>query len=240
MRPGSGIVRNLSAWGLVCLVSCARPQLILFVDTDAPILSQIEADGPLSPDGAIDMLRVDVLGADGTESDRCELLRPQREDWPVSLGLAVPMAEAGAGALRIRLRAFRRALARIDREANPPRLCGVPQADGSGSVTNPPPEATIDRLLAVPLRADDRVRAGVLLSFECMGTPVDFRAGTTCLDRARLSVTVAEGVGLVDAASWAPPSRLAGTAAGAREIPCPAGIDLPADRVCIPGVQPAG
>ncbi len=45
-----------------------RPQLLVYLDTDLPVSAQVLSDSALSPDAAIDTLRIDVLDASGATS----------------------------------------------------------------------------------------------------------------------------------------------------------------------------
>jgi hypothetical protein len=156
---------------LIVACSCAPPpQLLVIVDTDAPLVGQLAGRTDLSPDAAVDLLRVDVL--DGRRPiEQCEITAPEPAGWPISFGVLTPDAPERR-AVRLRLRLFRAVLAVA--EAGPPlqRICG--RALGQGSMTEPRPEVTIERLVDLPLPGQGVAPIHVLLSFDCLGEPSSF------------------------------------------------------------------
>jgi hypothetical protein len=191
-----------------------RPQLLVVVDTDLPVIGQLADDALLSPDAAVDTLRIDLLGADGLPSSSESFARPEARDWPVSFG--VRAGHEGQVEVVLRLRAFRASLG--DRDMEGDRLTLVP-ARG----------ATIDRVVVLKL-PDRGVRTlHVLLGGDCFGARPDFASMTTCVGVDAPVVPAAEGVEELNAV---PPSRV-GTWQGAREQEC-VGAPVPGRR-CIPG-----
>jgi formylglycine-generating enzyme required for sulfatase activity len=200
------------------LAGCAptgepRAQLVVAVDTDAPAAGQLEADADLAADAAVDTLRVDVLGPDGLGREAREIVAPDARDWPVSFGVATP-EDGGAARVRLRLRAFRAALA-------------TPVA--GGGPLEPMREAAIDRLVDLELPSEGVAHVHVTLSFECFGAPVSFLTpATTCIDASRLAVPPDGGL------PGAPTVARLGTAPRARATPCAGAAPRPA-TVCVPG-----
>lgn len=179
-----------------------RPQLVVVIDTDAPLEGQTDADPALSPDAVIDTLRVDVQDAQGGAYEQEYFVAPDPGDWPISFGVATP-EQSGAGTVTLRLRAFRRGLATTT------------VVDGV-AVLDPRPEIAIDRLVELPLPQDGVRTVLARLSFDCLGTPP--YDGKTCVDGARRDAAPGEGV--EDLAEDELPATRAGSAPLAREIPC--------------------
>ncbi|WP_437611364.1 SUMF1/EgtB/PvdO family nonheme iron enzyme [Sorangium sp. So ce834] len=205
-----------------------RPQLLVVVDTDAPVAAQLLADPSISPEAVVDTVRIDRF--DDAWRPSCiddvdctaNFVLPDPSSWPFSFGVATP--EAGGAVLRLRVRAFRGAVATRGKDAVEGRAF---------STIDPPPEAAIDRLLEVALPSSGVETVELVLSADCLGVPVSLRdPPRTCLDGSRRAAAPTEGV-LVGPETEAPATR-AGTWPRAREVPC--GAAPPgADAVCIPG-----
>jgi formylglycine-generating enzyme required for sulfatase activity len=95
---------------------------------------------------------------------------------------------------------------------------------------DPMPGVTIDRLLAIDLRAGERGRVDVTLHGECFGTPATLDERATCIDVAdqRASVVPEQPKGELTTAG--------GTLApwvGDAKVPCT--VDARPDEVCVPG-----
>ncbi len=211
----SGWLPLLGAAMIACAEAEPHPQLLVVVDTDAPLVGQLDTDGTLSPDAAVDTLWVDVYGraVDGGDV-RTVFAAPEVASWPISFGIA---ALPGGGVQRLRLRAFRSALA-LPRE--------VPGEDAS-----PREEATIDRILEIEQPSDGVVTARALLSFACLGRRSSLIAERTCVDADRIEARFDEGV--ARAADATTEAASAGTSPLARSVPC-SGPE-PAGAVCVPG-----
>jgi formylglycine-generating enzyme required for sulfatase activity len=214
--------------------ACSPPHLLVLVDTDAPVLGQLAGRPELPPDAAIDTLRVDILDEADHLLELCEINASETSAWPVSFGVRVP---EGVRSARLRLRAFQRAFARglSGEPPRTPRSCGAATIPGQLVLTDPPPEVTIDRVVELPLPSEGTARIGVILAFECLGTPTDFLRRTSCVGRDRLREPLGSAAGTVPAHALAVPSLRVGTASAAQEVPCPPGLALPPDRVCVPG-----
>jgi formylglycine-generating enzyme required for sulfatase activity len=180
----------------------ARPQLVVVIDSDAPIVSQLSGHPEISSDATIDTVRIDVLGADNVVREVQEIVALDSSSWPITFGV-VSDADA-TRAVTLRVRAFRGSF------ASPGSAAGKP-------VLDPPREASIDRLATIALPTSDVHVVRIVLRSDCMGTPVSFVARTTCVDAARRTASETEGLE-VD-----PPDRATtqvGTWPRAREVPC--------------------
>jgi formylglycine-generating enzyme required for sulfatase activity len=229
---GEIAVRDLSRsflcftlFGATLFVGCSntapsRAQLVVVVDTDAPVHSQLFDHPELSADAAIDTLRVDAISATGVAKtyDLRSFLGPSKEDWPISFGVPTGGAEGG-GPIWLRLRAFRGDL------ATPGEVNGVATLD-------PLPEITIDRLVDLDPPSEGIVRVRVTLREDCLGVGSSFGATpSTCVDGAHLRASPRDGVELVDETDAI--GSLAGTWPRASEVPCRG--DAPEGTVCVPG-----
>lgn len=202
-------------------VAPARPQLLIVIDTDAPVIGQLASHPEISPDAVIDTVRVDAVKPDGSSFDLRDFVAPEPLDWPLSFGVA--SAEATPGAVRLRIRGFRGSFAR------PGEVNGI-------ATLEPEPGTAIDRVIDLDLPSDGVLRIRILLSADCMGATALFPvvAGDptlTCIDGAHRSANAKEGVEKL-AEDETPPSRV-GTWASAQEVHCTAPTNE--DRVCVPG-----
>jgi formylglycine-generating enzyme required for sulfatase activity len=204
--------------------ACARtaPQLVVVLDTDAPVIGDVAGDaGPTvhSFAGAVDWVRVDVLAEDGGLEEEYEFPVPDDDNWPLSFG-AVAAGDSSSSVTHLRVRAFGATFA----------APGEPQ----GRATRDPlPEIAIDRLVDIPFPSSGIDRRRVLLAADCMGRPasLDGTPFATCVDGSTLRAPPSAGVAADDGA----PSHV-GQWNSAREVACPAG-NPPADsgKVCVPG-----
>lgn len=227
-RGGIGArVAFLSAICLaIVLAGCSsssetRPQLVVQVDTDAPLVGQIlaQTDGllggpPLSSAVAIDTLRVDVIREDREVLDYRDVTVPDPRDWPVSFGLA---SQAGSSrVVRLRIRAF--------------RASAASRGELAGQTTiEPPPNVVIDRIIDVEQPTEGVRTVRIVLAAACFGAPASFQAtGQTCIDATRREVHPSEGV-----LDGSVPTSIAGTASEVLEQPC---VGLPRSGTrCVPG-----
>lgn len=190
-----------------------RPQLVVVIDTDAPVLGQLGEDSELSPAVAVDTVRIDLIGGDRDVLEHRDVTAADPRDWPISFG--VESRSGTSRVVRLRLRAFRASLASR----------GV--LDDVTTI-EPPENALVDRIVDVeqPERGVRTVR--VVLATACFGAPASFQADArTCVDAQRRDARPSEGV-----LEGAAPS-LVGTAVEARERPCVASPRKGAR--CIPG-----
>lgn len=226
-RPTAKRARAISAGAAFVVLSVAscessvappRRQLVIVVDTDAPLAVQAERDPSIAPQAAVDTLRVDIFDADGRGlSNYRDFVVADPADWPVSFGVPDP-ADTGAAygdPALMRIRLFRASSGRRE------TLRGEYVLEPDGALA-------IDRLVRVALPEEGSQRLGVTLSFDCLGTPASFRGDyTSCVDASRLQAAVTEGI--VDD----PPSTSkVGTSPLARSVEC---TGAPAGKVCIPG-----
>lgn len=211
----AGVLAVAAAATLSACTAEPRPQLLIIVDTDAATVGQVRDDETLSPDAAIDTVRIELVS--GGESYADETFVPtEAADWPLSFGVRSTPELAGE-VIRVRLRAFRASLAGIE-------MVGVERQ------LSPPPEVTIERLVELELPAAGVVVKRIRLSLACMGRPPSFLSpARTCVDETRPDALASEGI--ADEGETAPTA--AGTSNLARERPCIA--DAEEDRVCVPG-----
>jgi len=221
--------QHLRTWMLVALAasalrcgdngSSARPQVILYVDTNAPIASEVLANKLLS-DGSVDTLRVEVLDAENNSITARDIPAPDVANWPISFGL-----DRSAGStLRVRLRAFRARDADSSRDEDSGTKMMVPDAG-----------YTIDRVVDLPMPEKGAYAFRVVLDAQCRGARPDFVARKTCIGGGMhsfmtgleaLSPQAAHDLNL---APKRPDPWVPGDPA---DCPTPAFDD---DRVCIPG-----
>jgi formylglycine-generating enzyme required for sulfatase activity len=205
----------LAALAAGCSTQAAPlPEIVLVLDTDAPVSGQILDHPEISGDAAIDTVRVDII--DGPHViDFRDIVASDPANWPISFGIA---PQAGAPpTLRVRIRAFRGSFA-------------SPGALGSTATLEPPSEVTIDRLVELPLSLTGLVSMRIVLAEDCLGVPSSSLGGTTCVDGDNLSAPLSMGV---DVLAGPPPPTVVGTWPGAVEVPCSA--PAPPGRICVPG-----
>ena len=193
-----------------------RPQVLVRVDTDAPVPS------------FVDRVRIEVFDAAGAPQEtprEFPLLNPS--DWPLTFGLR---AEEGGPRVRarLRIRAFRSGYEQLDEPSAQPSI---------------PAGVTIDRLVDVDFTATAGVPIGyvaVVLQADCLGVPADPAAGTTCIAAVGADPLGSGGKSgdfgvslpvqperISDLQNGSP--SLAGTWAGAREVPCSLPLRAPVD-----------
>jgi formylglycine-generating enzyme required for sulfatase activity len=215
-RRGAAVVAALA--GL--LPGCSdeappRAQLVVVVDTDAPLPFHTLENEAISLDAMVDTLRVDVLDPDDPSNklDSRDFVAPDPADWPISFG--VPRAGKAIDRSLLRLRLFRAAL------AAPGTVEGERQLE-------PLREASIDRVAAIPLPDDGVRRVRVALSFDCFGAGPSFVGEpTTCIDGGLDLAPATDGVSDDDGS----PTKV-GTSTTPHEVPC---TGAPEGTVCIPG-----
>jgi hypothetical protein len=207
-----------------------RPQLVVIVDTDAPVPRQVVDDATLSMDAAVDTVGVDRLGDDGAQicldGDACvqRFIVPDPALWPLSFGVATPPGGGGT-TLHLRIRAFSSARA----------ITGTFMIKGQTvETTDPPAEATIDRLVDLVLPEAGVVTQRVFLASDCRNVPVYLlEPHGTCIDDPMTRRSPADGLEESPAGEVPGPSRV-GTWAWARSVAC-AGSPPSPDAVCVPG-----
>lgn len=194
----------------------ARAQLVLVVDTDAPVVGQLASRTDLSEDAAVDTLRVDLLDAKNVPRELRTFIVPEPESWPVSFGL-LPDA-AGDGVARVRIRIFRGRLAQ-------------PGSQGGLATEDPPPEVTLDRFVRVSMPQGGVTTLRVFVTEACMGTSSSFVPGkeSTCLDAQHLAAPPDQGT---ESGSEAASSQV-GTWIPARVARCT--LTPTSTQRCIPG-----
>ena len=191
-----------------------RPQLVVVLDTDAPLVGQLGTLTDRAEVAAIDAVRVDIVRDDRSVVDFRDFTAPDARDWPLSFGV---VSEDGAPSIvRLRVRAFREASARS----------GI--LDGQTAL-DPAPSRTIDRIVEIALPASGLAYARVTLSMACLGAAARFETPfRTCIDDAHRDGAPADGV----ASDWDAPTR-AGGAPIAQDAPCTS--EPPDGAACVPG-----
>jgi formylglycine-generating enzyme required for sulfatase activity len=160
----------------------ARAQVVLVVDTNAPVAGLVATRPELSADAAIDTLRVDVLTSEQVPFEVEEFLAPDARDWPVSFG-AVP---ASGESLLIRFRAFRAGL-------------GTSVTELGETVTQPLPEATIDRVVRIEAPSEGVAHVRILLDAWCTGERPQFGADLrTCVAKDAFDGSPDDGIEPID------------------------------------------
>lgn len=192
-----------------------RAQLLVIVDTNAPLVGQVLADPTLSPDAAIDTVRIDVLDVDGKVTDSLDVLAPDPLDWPISFGVKPSSKDR----VRLRIRAFRA------------RFANSGEIDGRATL-EPPAQIAIDRAVDIALPASGKRTVRVLLDEDCLGRPAQFlEPATTCVDAHRLAAPLDAGVEMLG--TGASPKSVVGTWKHAHYVPCVGSAR--SGRVCVPG-----
>jgi len=222
---------------LFMLLGC-QPQFVVFIDIDAPVVSQLAENSKLTPDAAIDMIRIDVLGQQGELIDVCQFPITSIDELPLSFGIA-PNPDVDRFLLRIR--AYRSKWATPVGTVGHRLYCGQPRRSGEQIfLSEPRSDLAIDRVVLLPRLGANAQSFGVRLSLDCMGDPPSFLSQTTCVNNRRLQgyhPRFDADVELTPIAQRHDFPTLAGQSALAFEIPC--GREPPAtlknDVVCIKG-----
>jgi formylglycine-generating enzyme required for sulfatase activity len=213
-----GALMIASALLVGCQGAEPRAQLLIVVDTDAPVPAELLSRLDFSGDAAIDTLRVDAFAEGWAQPfDLRDFIAPDPADWPLSFGVATDELPLDRP-VRLRLRAFRG------------RFAARGELDGIATL-DPPREVTIDRLVEIPPSTDGIRRVRVTLTAACMGvrSVFDPTSPTTCTSESRAAAPSSE-IDEVDDDDL--PSRV-GTTPLALETPCPG--TPPEGAVCIPG-----
>lgn len=200
----------------------ARPQLLVVLSTDAALPSQLELDPSLAAAALVDTVRVDVLGGSGQVESFRDFLTLDPSEWPLSFGIAAPDGEPREGArARLHVRAFRGELA-------------APEVLEGQAVLEPPPEATVSRIVEVSFPSEGIRRVVVPLRLGCLGSLPRFTEPLeTCLDEGTRG---APSDGLLELAEHDDERSVANelaTSPLAREVPCVGAV--PEGAVCVPG-----
>jgi formylglycine-generating enzyme required for sulfatase activity len=184
------------------------------VDTDAHVVGELGVKQNVSPDAAMDTLRVDVFDAKGRQFDAHTFVVSSVDTWPLSFGIQPP---AGGGSILVRLSAFRALFA-----TSGTVLDGGPTLD-------PDADVTIERLALLDFPTTGEAVVSLTLAEDCMGIPASFGSSpTTCIDAARTSADARTAISVGGVASSA-----VGTWAPALDVRCVA--QPGADQVCVPG-----
>lgn len=193
-----------------------RAQLVVWIDTDLPLVGQVAARPELSLDASVDTLRIDVLDGDNATKEVLVYVAPDALDWPVSFGVTAEQSPVA----RLRIRLFRGLYAEL-------------RDWGSGFAPEPPTMLAVDRMVEIPLPAEGIQPVRVTLTGECLGLAPRFVSpAQSCVDAARPHAPATEGVDMLE--EDARPTSQIGTWPTAIETSCPTD-GLPAGSVCVPG-----
>jgi formylglycine-generating enzyme required for sulfatase activity len=184
-----------------------RAQILLFVDTNAPLVGQVTTSSELPGVIAVDTLSIQHLDAEGKVIETRELVAPDPRDFPISFGVV------SSETVRFRLRAFRAENA---------------YASDSGALT-PDRNLALDRLLELTPRSTFERRL-VVLDVACFNAPASFSGDwSSCVDAEHLAE--APSAGLLQVSGM--PATLVGTSALASSVACSGAA--PSGAVCIAG-----
>lgn len=193
---------------LACTADEPRPQLVVHVDTDLPVVEQMAGHPELSFDAAIDAVRVEAVGA--RDAPRTFIV-PDPQDWPFTFGVEAP---EGTKKVRLRLTAARSTLVRED------------------DPTSFQPQVAVDRIVDLDLPESGIHDVRIVLRGDCRGILPSFTdPPTTCVDVDHLKGDPKDGVAFDDDAKSK--KSLAGTWPGAIERGCVSGA--PEGANCIKG-----
>ncbi|MBI5537166.1 MAG: formylglycine-generating enzyme family protein [Deltaproteobacteria bacterium] len=146
-----------------------RGQVVLYIDTDAPIASQTLTED-FKRDASVDTLRIDILDGEYRPIQGMTRIIPASDvlNWPLSFGLE-PAADSKLARMRLRAFRARNAEARTD-------------PDTKAQIYEPVAGYTIDRVVEVPLPDKGAFALRVVLHSKCRGKRPDLVRRTTCVD----------------------------------------------------------
>jgi formylglycine-generating enzyme required for sulfatase activity len=226
MGRAASLICMLATGALVSLgAACGdRAQLLVVVDTDLPLASQIAATpDEFVPGITFDRLRIEVLD----RNDRITLARTLRgiydgyreipigpdTAWPITFGVR----EGSERELRLLLTAYR--AADLD-----PTFVGLP-------VEEPDRRLAITRIadLEVPFSGKKTFR--IVLRGSCLGVAPDLASGTTCVEDPSSPGAASTGNEPVESV----PPTIAGTSPLGRALPCELAAPADVDAICVKG-----
>jgi formylglycine-generating enzyme required for sulfatase activity len=205
-----------------------RPQIVLVIDTNLPLVGQLDGRDDLSRAAAIDTLRIDVLDGAGAVRETRELVAGSLADWPLSIGIL-------PGTRRLRVRAFR-------------GIYATAGTLGALATREPSAEVTIDRVIEMAFPAEGVRRLRVRLEGDCLGIPASFvQPVTTCVDGVNSAADPALGIeessrSTTDAGTWTAARFTDCTAVAppGREAPCIAGGFAILGELTLTGLESPG
>jgi formylglycine-generating enzyme required for sulfatase activity len=193
-----------------------RAQLVVTIDTDAHVVGELALRPDVSPDAAIDTLRIDVLDASNNSVDTHTFVVADTASWPLSFGIE-SSPELGTE-IRIWARAFRSLFASSGFAAN------------GAATLDPTAQVTIDRLIVLPVPSSGVRQVHVTLRTDCLGTPSGFGSPLqTCLGAGQFAGNPHE----VDPSNGQSSPSAVGTWQPALEVPCKSTPS--SGQVCVPG-----
>jgi formylglycine-generating enzyme required for sulfatase activity len=187
------VSRRVLATGLCALlvsacVAARRPQVVVVIDTDLPLLGDLRSNPDLSADVAVDAVAVDVLGDGDAVTESRLFIAPDARDWPLSFGVAAN----GKSSARLRVAVFRASR-------------GVPGSLSSGAPLEPRPALSVVRVFDVPLPREGVTRFPIVLWGACLGLPETADCGpSTAPSTGSTKIPIWSGARAVPCAAAAP------------------------------------
>jgi formylglycine-generating enzyme required for sulfatase activity len=224
---------RLAAAALAGATACgdvpARPQLVVYVDTDLPVPA------------VADTLRIEQLDATGAVVASTEYVAPNESDWPLSFGVLPDRP------ILLRMRLFpagRLVTSKSDATALGDSGCDSPVTGdyqyGDATIGDPSPGRTIDRLVELDASVSELTRVGLVLSGDCLALPASVERKTTCVGREHSieEAPASAGVVILDDAPT-PADSIVGTWTAAQKTQCSGTARMESglfdEEICIPG-----
>jgi formylglycine-generating enzyme required for sulfatase activity len=240
------LVVATAACGPEVVESSPVGQVLVIVDTDMPVPRMVSR------------LRVDLYAPDGRWFESRDVVRSKRTDWPVSFGVYLP-DPARESTVLVRLRAYREGEVHDYRgeryvapanptppldEREPAPATDLPRLERDQTDATPATEpdalVTIDRLVVVRVKPNERLATRVQLHGACSGTMADIVKRESCVDTERTLAPAAE-------VTTTPDRTVGESVSGAFDVPrpctappraagqSPSGMPLFDEEVCIDG-----
>lgn len=217
---GARVNVGLLPWAAcVAVLACgpenlARQQLLIYVDTNAPVSAQVREGASL--EASVDTLRIDLVSEDGRVTDLLDVVVPEPSSWPVSFGVSSELLSGNEALLRLRL--FRAAHAT--------------RGENEGRATlEPERSTTIDRAAIVRFVGPGVTHAAIHLDAACFGVPAEFSEKIrTCVSGETPRGSAYDGL---DYQLTEPPKTRVGSYRYAEPAACQ--HEGPSGARCIPG-----
>ncbi len=204
-----------------------RAEIEIVIDTDVPLLSQVDDPDAALTTVRVDRLRIDVFDATGTRwIESRDFAAGDPSNWPVTFGVRSAPDDEGR-TFRLRVRAYpsgrvealfvRDELGDIvfDETGTP-----IPVLDLNGDPEQAPRRVfTVDRLVHAKLEQGARQRLSVFLAGDCMGVEADVVTGLSCVQGGDQPAAVAISTAALEDVGELPASKV-GSWARAKGEPC--------------------
>lgn len=183
-EQGARVHVGLAPWAAsIAALACApeslvRQQLLVYVDTNAPVSAQVREGASL--EASVDTLRIDLVSEDGRVTDLLDVVVPEPSAWPVSFGVSSELLTGNEALLRLRL--FRAA--------------NASRGENEGRATlEPERSTTIDRAAIIRFLDPGVTRAAITLDAACFGIPTEFSEQVrTCVSESEPRASAYDGV----------------------------------------------